>query len=123
MTATLLLDNVLAWSAQVAVLVAVGALAAFTLAHPRARLIFWQGILAIALLLPAVEPFRQPVAENTGSVAIAANAAPVISVRQPAFHFIWKREYLLLIIAAGAALRLLWIGAGLVRLRRHRLDA
>jgi len=123
MTASLLLDNVLAWSAQVAVLVAVGALAAMTLAHPRARLIFWQGILAIALLLPAVEPFRQPMAEDTGLVAIAANAAPVILVRQPAFHFVWKREYLLLIIAAGAAFRLLWIGAGLVRLRRHRLDA
>lgn len=123
MTASLLLDNVLAWSAQVAVLVAVGALAAMTLAHPRARLIFWQGILAIALLLPAVEPFRQPLAEDTGLVAIAANAAPVILVRQPAFHFVWKREYLLLIIAAGAVLRLLWIGAGLVRLRRHRLDA
>jgi TonB family protein len=123
MTASLLLDNVLAWSAQVALLVAVGALAAMTLAHPRARLIFWQGILAIALLLPAIEPWHQPMAEDTGLVAIAANAAPVILVRQPAFHFVWKREYLLLIIAAGAALRLLWIGAGLVRLRRHRLDA
>jgi TonB family protein len=123
MTASLLLDNVLAWSAQVAVLVAIGALAAMTLAHPRARLIFWQGILAIALLLPAVEPFRQPMAEDTGLVAIATNAAPVVLVREPAFHFVWKREYLLLIIAAGAALRLLWIGAGLVRLRRHRLDA
>ena len=72
-----MLDNVLAWSAQVAVLVAVGALAAMTLAHPRARLIFWQGILAIALLLPAVEPWHQPAAEDTGAVAIAATAAPV----------------------------------------------
>src|ERR1700722_9587227 len=123
MTASLLLDNVVAWSAQVALLVATGALAAMTLAHPRARLIFWQGILAIALLLPAVEPLRQPVAEDAGSVAVAANTAPVISVRQPAFHFVWKRKYLLLIIAAGAALRSLWIGAGLARLRRHRLDA
>ena len=123
MTPALLLDNLFAWSAQVAVLVSVAALAAMTLAHPRARLVFWQGILAIALLLPAVEPLRQPVAEDAGSVAVAANTAPVISVRQPAFHFVWKREYLLLIIAAGAALRFLWIGAGLARLRRHRLDA
>lgn len=123
MTATLLLDNVLAWSAQVAVLVAVGALAAMTLGHPRARLIFWQGILAIALLLPAVEPWRRPMAEAVGAVAIAASGAPVMLVHQSPLHFVWRKEYLLIAIAAGAALRLLWICAGLVRLRRHRLDA
>ena len=49
MTASLFLDNLFAWSGQVALLVAVGALAAMTLGHPRARLIFWQGVLAIAL--------------------------------------------------------------------------
>jgi TonB family protein len=123
MTASLFLDNLIAWSAQVAVLVAVGALAAMTLTHPRARLIFWQGILAIALLLPAVEPWRQPMTMDVAPVAIAASAAPVVVADAPAFRFVWKREYFLLLIASGAALRLLWIGAGLVRLRRHRLDA
>lgn len=122
MSASLLLDNVLAWSAQVAVLVAVGALAAITLSNPRARLIFWQGILAIALLLPAVEPWRQPKVEETGAVAVAATAAPVTVIHHSS-RIVWRREYLLLLIGAGATLRLLWIGAGLLRLRRHRLDA
>jgi beta-lactamase regulating signal transducer with metallopeptidase domain len=123
MTAALLLDSIFAWSAQVALLVAVGALAGLTLTHPRGRLIFWQGILAIALLLPAVEPWHQPAAENTGLVSIATSAAQVIVNRPPAWRFAWKREYLLLLIAAGASLRFLWIAAGLIRLRRHRLDA
>jgi TonB family protein len=123
MTASLLLDNLFAWSAQVAALVAVSALAAMTLAHPRARLIFWQGVLAIVLLLPVVEPWHQPQADDAGAVAIAANAAPVAVVHSPASRLVWKREYLLLLIAVGASLRLLWIGAGLFRLRRHRLDA
>jgi TonB family protein len=123
MTASLFLDNLIAWSAQVAVLVAVGALASMTLTHPRARLIFWQGILAIALLLPAVEPWRQPLTMDVAPVAIAASSAPVVVANAPAFHLRWRREYFLLLFAAGAALRLLWIGAGLVRLRRHRLDA
>jgi TonB family protein len=123
MTASLLLDNLFAWSAQVAALVAVSALAAMTLAHPRARLIFWQGVLAIVLLLPVVEPWHQPQADDAGAVAIAANAAPVAIVHSPASRLVWKREYLLLLIAVGASLRLLWIGAGLLRLRRHRLDA
>ncbi len=123
MTATLLLGNVVAWSAQVAVLVAVGALAAMTLGNPRARLVFWQGILAIVLLLPAIEPWRQPMAEDAGLVATAASAEPVVLVHPSSLRFAWRREYLLMIIATGAVLRLLWIGAGLVRLRRHRLDA
>jgi TonB family protein len=123
MSATLVLDNLLAWSAQAAILVLVGALASLTLTHPRARLIFWQGILALALLLPAVEPWHQPMASETGSVSITASSAPVVIAHPPAFRLSWKREYVLILIAAGGALRFLWIGAGLFRLRRHRLDA
>jgi TonB family protein len=121
--AALLLDNVLAWSAQVTVLVSIGALAALTLSHPRARLIFWQGVLAIALLLPAMEPWHQPALQDPGVTAVPAVAAPVVVVQRPGFRIPWKRQYLLVVLAAGAALRFLWIGAGLLRLRRHRLDA
>jgi TonB family protein len=123
MTAPLVLDNLLAWSAQVAVLVAIGALGALTLAHPRARLIFWQGVLAIALLLPAVEPWHQPAADEIGTVSIGTHAAQVVAAGPAAWHFSWKREYLLWVIAAVAALRILWIAAGLMRLRRHVRDA
>jgi D-alanyl-D-alanine endopeptidase (penicillin-binding protein 7) len=122
MTASLVLNNVLAWSAQAGLLVMVGALAALTLSHPRSRLIFWQGILAIALLLPAVEPWQQPAADDAGSVSVATSSVVTVA-HAPASRFAWKREYLLWIIAAGAVLRFLWIGAGLLRLRRHRLDA
>jgi TonB family protein len=123
MTAALVLDNLIAWSAQVAVLVPVGALASVTLAHPRGRLIFWQGILAIALLLPAVEPWHQPATEDVAPVSVATNANPVMVAKPAAFRVAWKREYFLVLIATGAALRFLWICAGLLRLRRHRLDA
>jgi TonB family protein len=123
MSASLFLDNLLAWSAQVAILAGLGALAAMTLGNPRARLIFWQGILAIALLLPALEPWHRPVEEGAGAAPMAASAEPVIRVHPAARHAQWRKEYLLLLLAAGSALRFLWIGAGLVRLRRHRLDA
>src|SRR5262249_24789859 len=65
-----LLSNLLAWSAQIAILTAVGALAALTLGHPRARLLFWQGLLAIALLLPAIQPWTQPSAVLDHAVTI-----------------------------------------------------
>ena len=44
----LVLNNFAAWSAQIAVLIAIGAIAALTLAPGRARLVFWQILLAIA---------------------------------------------------------------------------
>jgi TonB family protein len=123
MTAAVLLDNLLAWSAQVAVLVVVAAVAAMTLSHPRGRLIFWQGILAIALLIPVLEPWHQPAAEVAGPEAAAPSGQVVVvnHAHEPRFH--WKREYLLFLAGAGSALRFLWIAAGLIRLRRHRLDS
>ncbi len=123
MSAALVLDNIFAWAAQVTVLVAIAALAAMTLKHPRARLIFWQGILAMALLMPALEPWREPAVEDAGLVSVAVANAPVVVAHKAASRVTWRREYLLLILAGGAALRFLWIGAGLIRLRRHRLDA
>ena len=118
-----LLANLLAWSAQIAVLTAVGALAALTLSHPRARLLFWQGILAIGLLLPPVEPRTQAPAAGADAVTITTGPAVIRAGGSPGWSFHWTSEYLLAILATGAILRLLWIGVGLLRLRRHRLAA
>ncbi len=123
MTAALMLDNLLAWSAQICVLAAAGSLAALALTSPRARLLFWQAILAFALLLPAMQPWREPVDAQSGVVASTAASSSALVIHRSGPGLPWKREYLLVILAAGAVLRLLWIGAGLFRLRRHRLDA
>jgi outer membrane biosynthesis protein TonB len=117
------LTDLLAWSAQICVLAAVGALAVMTLAHPRARLLFWQGLLAIALLLPLVEPRIQPATPATGEVSVATGPFAIADRPAAGFHFHWRSEYVLALLAAGAALRWLWIGVGLAHLRRHRLAA
>ncbi|MBZ5602853.1 MAG: M56 family metallopeptidase [Acidobacteriia bacterium] len=122
MTASLFLDNLLAWSAQVAILAAVAAAAAVALQHPRARLLFWQAILATILLLPAVEPWAPAIVVSNNGVSISMQSA-AIAPNGGENGFVWQREYLLLLIAAGAALRLLWIAAGFLRLRAHRLAA
>jgi protein TonB len=124
MTASLLLDNVLAWSAQAAILVAVAAAAAPLLSeHPRGRLIFWQGILATMLALPLVEPWAQAVIFSNNGVSISLQPVLITGGSPATAQFIWHREYLLFIIAAGAVLRLIWIAAGFLRLRAHRLAA
>jgi TonB family protein len=122
MTASLLLDNVLAWSAQVAILTAVAALAAFLFErqHPRPRLFFWQAILFAILILPFVQPWTQSVDVSNNGVSISMQPVAIVgSAAREAFT--WHREYLLFIFAAGTILRLLWIAAGFIRLRRHRL--
>ena len=123
MNTPLLLNNLLAWSAQVFILVTAGAVATLALRHPRARLYFWQAILTAVLLLPAVAPWKQPTAiaqTFSGPVSSTIRSLPALPV--PASSG-WRIEPLLGLIALGAALRLLWIGVGLLRLRRIRKNA
>jgi TonB family protein len=116
----LLSQNVLAWSAQVAILAMAAAAAALALRHSRARLYFWQAILAVALMLPAIVPWKQPVLVAlpiASSIVLATNGVPVSDVPAPAT---WGFEQLLALLAAGAALRLAWVAVGLLRLARIR---
>jgi hypothetical protein len=117
-----LLDNLLAWSAEIAILVIAAAIAAYTLRHARARLYFWQAILAVAVLLPAIAPWKQPV-----TVALAIQEpAPLVNhgivVPVPASTG-WHIEPLLLLLVAGVALRMIWVAVGLLRLGRIRKRA
>ena len=125
-----LFTNLLAWTAQIGILVAIGAVAAWTLTPGRARLVFWQGLLAVALLLPAIQPWTEPVANMGATVSVTTS--PAVVAMAPAHSFLaWRnllrgafsKENLLFIVLFGAALRALWIMVGLVRLRRHRLAA
>ena len=116
----LLFDNLLSWSAQAAILAIAGAAAALALRQPRARLYFWQAILAMALMLPVIAPWKQPVMVALApapSIVLATNGVPISDVPvSPA----WGVGQLLMLLAAGAALRLLWVAVGLLRLARIR---
>ncbi len=115
--------NFASWMAQIAVLVSIAAAAGFALkSAPRARLIFWQGVLALALLLPAIQPWPAPHASSDG-VAISSGAVTIAGSARAGFHLEWHVEYLLWIAGAGAVLRMVWLGIGLARLRRLRLHA
>jgi TonB family protein len=112
--------NVAAYALQLAALVA-AALAVTSMLRirvPRHALRFWQAVLTIALLLPLAQPrSADPSAtvmliRSTTETAVAATAsvtsAPQIQTTQFAF----------LLIGAGITLRLAWLLAGLVRLRK-----
>lgn len=115
----MIFDNVLAWSAQIAALVAVGAITsfAFRLWAPGARLFYWQMVLVAALALPLVRPWKQEPAAadvSVSTVLIAQHAATA------ARHLPTLREMALWALAAGIVIRGLWLLAGMWRLNRYR---
>jgi len=109
------------WSEQVFVLAAAAALAALTITHLKTRLRMWQGLLVLLLLLPAIEPWISP-PPQVQMVTAAAGAAEVAQVTTP-LPWHWRSEDWLGVITAGAALRILWVAAGFLRLRRYRKQA
>ena len=113
------IGNLGAWTAQSALLIATGGAAAwlFRLRLPRARLAYWQVLLAICLLLPLVEPWHPPAEAN---VEVSMAPPQVLESRgAPAPAMPW-REVLLLVLGIGCAVRAAWLAAGFVRLRGWR---
>jgi TonB family protein len=115
----MIFDNVLAWSLQIAVVVAVAALAAalLRLRAPGARLFYWRMVLAASLALPLVRPWKpQPIAADVSVSTIALTQGTERSPR----HWPSPRQAVLWLLAAGIAGRALWLGVGFWRLGRYR---
>jgi TonB family protein len=119
--------NFLAYSAQVALLVA--ACAALPrllgLRSPGVQYAFWRTVLVVCLALPFVQPWRPAVMvfvpAPSASPVVGAGAppvaAPLAAADLSAFDWIAAAQWLLL---AGVAVRLLWLAAGVLRLRALR---
>jgi TonB family protein len=123
MIAELLCRNLYAWSLQMAILIAAGGLLCLALRFgpPRARLIFWHVLLAACLLLPALPVRRLVGAPRAGtasgqiSIVVLPDTSPVPD------RFV--SQTILLLLAAGAALRLGWLLLGSRQLHRYRRRA
>lgn len=125
MTAPLMVDSLLMWSAQVLLLVAAAALACRWLPHARARLFVWHGVLALSLLLPLIMPERLPEPIQVTQVADdgLVSVSTHVIVKVPARAQFWRGAGVLWIVGAIAVARLLWLGLGVLRLRRLRNGA
>ena len=115
------LRNLGAYGLQMAVLVAAGALAAAAarVRRPRVMLAYWQALLLVALLLPALQPWRTRTAEGTPvqvawSASTAAAAAPA--------SLPWA-EALAAVLLAGVLVRAWILARGLRRLAGLRRRA
>lgn len=127
----LTLANLVAYCLQVASIVGIGAGLAGILrvSAPRVKLACWRVLLACCLVLPFVQPLAPlsvrvdeavPAVAGEPSMAVATIAdgtAPGTPVRARPLPL---GLLVAAVLAAGAAVRLLWIGAGLVTLGRLR---
>jgi len=111
----------LAYCAQVLILVAVAAVAALAvrLSLPTARLHYWRAVVVLCLLLPALPGLPGSGRAATVTFELAAgSAAPAATISE-----YWASPLaalLLPIVAAGIVARLLWLALGAVRLRQLR---
>jgi protein TonB len=117
--------NFAAYCAQVAILVAVcaGLPRLLRISSPTIQHAFWRLVLAVCLVIPIVQP-RQPhvmvfVAAPPATSASTLSAAPAPAPAPPPVGTDWMRVAAL-VIGVGVVLRLGWIAAGLLRLRRLR---
>jgi TonB family protein len=123
------LPDLLAYSGQLAAIVAVAAVSThlLRLRGGAAVLAFWQGLLFACLLLPFGQPRpvdpRALVERAQHSASLAAAPAPPREPALPGFAGEYLPELALAILAAGVAARLTWLGVGLLGLRRMRRGA
>jgi periplasmic protein TonB len=124
-----LLGNLVAYSAQVALLVLVGAgLAALVRVDaPGVRYVYWRALLALCLILPWLPVRRSVVVTIADTVPIAllppsSLPAGAQTVPVPAGATDWV-SLLGWVIVAGVVFRVCWVGLGLWRLRQLRQAA
>lgn len=126
-TATFAAD-LTAWALQTALLLGVGLLlpSLFRLREPRAALAYGQGLLLAVLLLPLLQ-LLQPqagMAAFAAEVTVPGRWLGQLVADGPGAGGSWSLSRLLLLgIGLGAALRLVWLGLGLLTLRVWRRGA
>jgi len=122
MSAAWWLGNLAAYSIQLALVVAVGGLAAalLRLRQPRVMLAYWQALLAACLLLPLAEPWQQTgLASATGAATVSAETGRVDSL--VSLHPF--QAWVLLLLLAGVGVGLIRLALGLWRLKHYRRAA
>jgi beta-lactamase regulating signal transducer with metallopeptidase domain len=115
------IDNLFAYSLQIAILAAAGTLLvyAFRLRLPRVSLLYWQMLLLACVFLPVLQkwehPAAVPISSTTTTMEIHIPSASVFADPVP-INKLPLTETIVFILVAGAVLRVLWLAIGFVKL-------
>lgn len=118
----LLLENIAAYSIQLAVLTSLALLASrlLNVTSPGAAVRFWQIALAVAVVLPLLQPWRDVsggLVSATSKYVVGVLATEASSQESVPFDLV---QLLIVLITAGMGLRIGWFVVGLLRVRRLR---
>jgi len=121
MTSGLILQNVVAFSLQVGMLVGLAAFvpALLRLRQPGAKLVYWQILLAACVLLP-LQPWQQVALTGTVDVTTVITTVRTVLPHHAPAVFMPASEIALIVLLAGVAIRLGWLAVGFWKLRRYR---
>ena len=126
MTGPLWLVNLGAYSFQVAVMVMAGSLIlmALRLRVPKFRLLYWQALLGICLVLPGLEPWS-PYQAHAADSALAAHSGIIVTFGPagPDLGAWMQGNLVFVLLLTGLLIRIVWIALGLRKLRRYRQQA
>lgn len=122
--ATFWLQNLLSYSLQIAAIALAGGglLHLLRIRIPKIRLLCWQGLIAISLLLPVIQPWRSSI-ESTDVRISTGQAIPIEHARKPPARPIPLDTVILVLIGAGAGIRFTMLGLGFLRLRGYRKNS
>src|ERR1700720_913391 len=122
--ATLWLRNLAFYSLQILLIAAAGGLLiqALRIRMPKVRLYCWQALLAICLLLPAIQPWRHLTIDSSVQITTGGFTA-VERNHSLGFLQIPLPNVMLVLLCAGAAIRFSMLCLGFLRLRRYRRDS
>lgn len=124
MSASTLAADLIAWTLQTALLLGLGLLLPilFRLREPRACLAYGQGLLLAVLLLPLLQILQPPAGMAAFSSEMTVSGRWLGQL--PGVEGSWSLSRLLLLgVGLGAALRLAWLGVGLLVLHAWRRGA
>ena len=104
-------SNLASWVAQVFVIASLGALLpqVFRIRHPRTQLAYGHLVLAVCLVLPLIQPWQPLMPSLPGAKSASFGVA-----------FMLERIALWMLVA-GFVVRLGWLTAGMLRIRRYRI--
>lgn len=121
-----LLGNIVAWSLQAAVVAGAACVLPWVLRVDAAgvRYAYWRAVALLCLALPLIQPYqRMPRVRSTSAIAIVDTIAVSAVSSTPAARSVDWAAVAVAVVAAGAVMRVLWLGIGLLRLRQLRLSA
>jgi TonB family protein len=121
MNSSVWLANLEAWWLQAGVITALAAvlLRMMPVRAPGAVLLYLQALLGVCLLLPVLEPWRAAAAVSR----IYVGASSTLRVSGLATVPVSTQTLVWVLLGAGMAFRLIWLGLGYWRLCRYRRDA